>query len=204
MPDSPEQAPDLPRITAVLNRHGVDYLLVGGAAATVHGAVRPTLDVDCLVDQGEDNLSRLADAMRELNARLRVAGLDDAEAALLPVTLDGPTLARMAISTWRTDAGPLDILTEIRDRDGRRRHFHEVAGRAARSIIEGVAVRVAALDDLIASKEWADRAKDHQALPELRELRRAQIAVARERGQSPERRDPPDDEGLDAGPSVGP
>ena len=56
-------------------------------------------------------MSRLADAMRELNARLRIAGLDDAEAALLPVTLDGPMLARMAILTWRTDAGALDILT---------------------------------------------------------------------------------------------
>ena len=35
--------------------------------------------------------------MRELNARLRVAGLDDADAVLLPVTLDGPTLARMRL-----------------------------------------------------------------------------------------------------------
>ena len=54
-------------------------------------------------------------------------------------------------------------------------------GGASGWIIEGVAVRVAALDDLIASKEWADRAKDHHALPELRELRRAEIALARAR-----------------------
>jgi len=30
---------------------------------------------------------------------------------------------------------------------------------------------VAGLDDVIASKEWANRPKDHEALPELRQLR---------------------------------
>jgi hypothetical protein len=36
---------------------------------------------------------------------------------------------------------------------------------------ESVPVIVVALDDLIASKEWADRPKDRDALPELRRLR---------------------------------
>ncbi len=40
---------------------------------------------------------------------------------------------------------------------------------------------MASLADVIASKEWADRPKDHEALSELRELRRAQIAVEQER-----------------------
>lgn len=34
----------------------------------------------------------------------------------------------------------------------------------------GVGVLVAALDDVIASKEWADRPKDREALVELRKL----------------------------------
>jgi hypothetical protein len=37
----------------------------------------------------------------------------------------------------------------------------------------GLSIRVAALDDVIASKEWADRPKDHEALPELRTLNEA-------------------------------
>lgn len=157
MATGPEPSPDVPRLTAALNRHGVDYLLVGGVAATVHGAARPTLDVDCLVDRSGDNLDRLAGAMRELNARLRVEGLGDAEASLLPVVIDGPALARMEISTWRTDAGAFDVLTDIPDRDGRRRSFGELAERAERSVVDGVSVRVASLADVIASKEWADR-----------------------------------------------
>lgn len=43
--DSP---PDVQRIVAVLDRHRVDYLVVGGMAAALQGAIRPTLDFDCL------------------------------------------------------------------------------------------------------------------------------------------------------------
>jgi hypothetical protein len=91
----------------------VEYLFVGGIAARAYGARRLTYDVDCLPATSRANLDRLAVAMRELHARLRVEGLSDAEAAAQPVHLSGATLARMRISTWRTDAGDLDILAEI-------------------------------------------------------------------------------------------
>ncbi len=135
MPTSSEPGPDVPRLTAVLNRHRVDYVLVGGLAATLHGALRPTLDLDCLVERSDENLSRMAAAMRELNARLRVQGLDDAEAALLPVVLDGSALTGMEISTWRTDAGALDVLTDIPDRNGRRRYYDELVERAELNVV---------------------------------------------------------------------
>ena len=40
--------------------------------------------------------------------------------------------------------------------------------RANAQPLHGITVRVAALDDIIASKEWADRPKDREALAELR------------------------------------
>lgn len=70
---------DADRIVETLARHGVDYLLVGGLAARQHGATRPTGDLHCLARFEDDNLIRLAAAMRELNARLRAEGLSDAE-----------------------------------------------------------------------------------------------------------------------------
>lgn len=109
--------------------------------------------------------------MRELHARLRVGGLSDEEAARLPVQRSGSALARMEISTWRTDAGDLDIIADIPDRHGRHLTYEERAGRAAELNLDGIAVRVAALDDVIASKEWSDRPKDRAALDELRSLR---------------------------------
>lgn len=159
------------RLVEVFDRHGVEYLIVGGVAARAYGASRATKDFDCLVRRARENLDRLAAAMRELNARLRVEGLSDAEAAQLPMQIDAVALNAIEISTWRTDAGDLDVLVDIPGRDGRRRHYEDLADNAHALEYEGMAVRVAGLADIIASKEWANRPKDREALPELYELR---------------------------------
>jgi hypothetical protein len=46
---------DLPRLIEVLNRHEVEYLLVGGVAATAYGAERATEDADCVVRREREN-----------------------------------------------------------------------------------------------------------------------------------------------------
>lgn len=157
-------------ITEGFDRHGVEYLIVGGVGAQLHGATRPTSDFDSLPKTSGDNLNRLGIALRELGAYLRVEGLTDEEARALPLHLDGATLARMDISTWRTDAGDLDVLTAIPTRDGGRSRYEDLLVRASSVDFGGVPVRVAALEDIIASKEWADRPKDRAALEELRRL----------------------------------
>lgn len=159
------------QLVAALDRHGVEYLVVGGVAARAYGATRETRDFDCVVRRARDNLDRLAAAMRALNARLRVEGLTDVEAARLPVRIDAMTLNALEISTWSTDAGDLDVLVDIPGRDGGRRTFEDLVGRAHVLDFGGLSVRVAGLDDIIASKEWAGRPKDRAALPELRSLR---------------------------------
>ena len=172
LPTSPEPvAPDVARMVEVLDRRSVDYLVVGGVATQAYGANRPTGDFDCLVRQTAENFERLAIAMRELNARLRVHGLTDTEAAELPVQLDALTLSRTEISTWMTDAGALDILIDMPDRQGRRVGYEGLAGDSRHLAVEGVQVRVAGLAAIIASKEWAARPKDHEALDELYRLR---------------------------------
>jgi hypothetical protein len=169
----PEQTgPDLVRLAEVLDRHGVEYLVVGGVAARAHGASRPTQDLDCLVRRGRENLERLAAALVELHAHLRVSGLTEDEMAALPVQLDAETLARTELSTWRTDAGDLDLLSDIPDSEGSRRRYEDLVANSSRIDSDGVSVRVASLQDVIASKEWANRAKDQEALPELRQLGR--------------------------------
>ncbi len=161
---------DRARIIECLDEHDVQYLVVGGIGAQLHGATRPTADFDSLPATSKENLARLAAAMRDLNAFLRVEGLDDDEARALPTRLDEESLARMDISTWRTDAGDLDVLTAIPTRDGGRAFYDDLAGRATPMQVAGAVVRVASLPDIIASKEWADRPKDRDALPELRRL----------------------------------
>ena len=55
----PEGPPhDLRRLIEVLDRHGVEYLMVGGVAAIGYGAERPTEDADCVVHRERANLDR--------------------------------------------------------------------------------------------------------------------------------------------------
>lgn len=159
---------DPERIIEALDRHGVDYLLVGGLAANAYGATRPTHDVDCMPERSQENLDRLAAAMRELGARFRVDGDPDAEA--LKVPLDAAMLDRVQVATWRTDAGLFDTLADIPDRDGRRVGYTVLVGDAETIRIHGYEVRTASLEAIVASKQYANRPKDHEALPELEAL----------------------------------
>ena len=161
---------DPDRILAVLDAHGVAYVLVGGVAARAHGASRATADIDCVPSTDAVNLERLAEALREIGARLRVAGMSDAEAKALPLRLDGVTLAGFGSSTWMTDAGPLDLLVELRDPSGGRHPYEDLVSRASDIAVGGVIVSIASLGDIVASKQFAARPKDIEALPELLEL----------------------------------
>ena len=118
----------------------------------------------------KENLERLATALRSLNARLRVAGMSDEESRRLPVHIDAPTLAGFGSSTWMTDAGPLDLLIELRDTGDNRHSFADLAERSVAITVGSLVIRVAALRDIVASKAFAGRPKDLDALPELREL----------------------------------
>jgi len=162
---------DLGRLIGVLDRHGVKYLLCGGAAATAYGAERLTEDADCVVSRERANLDHLAEAMREIDARLRVAGMTDEEAKLLPVQIDGATLADLSITTWMTDAGPFDVLAGLEASDGRLVSYEELVQQASVLQGEGFVIHAAGLDDIIRAKERADRPKDREALPELRAIR---------------------------------
>jgi len=146
-------------------------MFVGGAAGNLYGATRATQDVDILVRRTPENLDRVGAALRELNARLRVEGFTDEEAKALPQVWDGITLGRTGILTLQTDAGQLDVLPDIPDADGRRLTYDDLLPSAeSLPLRPGFAALVASPAAIIASKEWAGRPKDHEALPELRAL----------------------------------
>ena len=161
---------DVKRIVATLDEHGVAYLVIGGLGATLYGAERVTQDIDVLPRTDAENLSRLAAALRDLGAFLRVGGLTDDEARALPVVIDGQSLAATEVTTWRTEAGDVDVLATIRGEHGERRQFADLVGRSNETVVTGVTIRVAALQDIVESKRFAGRDKDREALPELERL----------------------------------
>lgn len=147
---------------ATLADHDVAYVLIGGLAAVIHGSTAMTNDADIVPDPEPANLERLASALRALDARLRVADTPEGVAFDPHPAL----LASMRTLNLTTRCGDLDVAANpdgIDDLDA-------LAERAVEFEITGQRVRVAALADIIRSKEAAGRPKDNATLPILRAL----------------------------------
>jgi hypothetical protein len=156
----PEFEPE--RILQVLTAHGVDYVLIGGLAAASHGSPFLTQDVDITPDTGVENLSRLSAALMELGARIRAEGVDGG----LPFDHDGESLAANSVWNLTTSYGDLDISLRPSGTEG-----YADLSRGARAVSAfGVTVRIASLEDIVRSKQAADRDKDRLVLPTLREI----------------------------------
>jgi len=152
-PFQPEQ------LLGALARHGVDYVLIGGLAANLHGSSALTNDADICPDSRHENLDRLAAALREMNARIRA----DAEPEGLPFAYNVDSLSRMRLVNLTTRFGDFDIAFEPAGTDG----YQDLASHAVDFDVDGITVRVAALSDIIRSKESANRPKDRATLPIL-------------------------------------
>lgn len=138
------------------------YVLIGGLAAVLHGSPLPTLDADICPSRDPDNLERLAVALDELDARIRTP--DAAEGVRFP--RDAAFLRRIELLNLMTVAGDLDLAFIPAGTQG----FAELAPRATSMTIRGVTIAVAALEDVIRSKEAANRPKDRLSLPILHQL----------------------------------
>ena len=108
--EGPQPGPFRPdALVAVLNRHAVDYVVVGGVAAIRHGSRRTTRDLDIVPAPGPANHRRLAAALRELDAHRR--GVDAHRLGIDPT--DPAVLAGGADLGLATDRGFLDVLQEL-------------------------------------------------------------------------------------------
>lgn len=155
-------------VLEALNRHGVEFVLVGGQAGQVYGAERRTFDLDICLRWNQTNLDRMGEVLVELDAGLRIEGMDEP----FPVPhRDAGFLDTMEISTWRSSRGDVDVLRGL-PAPGREVGYEELAARAVTFLVDGQEVKVADLADVIASKETLSRPPDLEALPELRTLRR--------------------------------
>ncbi|MBO1756536.1 hypothetical protein [Allobranchiibius sp. CTAmp26] len=89
-------------IVQVLDRHRVQYVLVGGYAAELHGAQRPTIDINLTP---AENLTRVVAVLRELQAGIRVDALPES----LPFETNAAALADMTALSLRTPHGDVDL-----------------------------------------------------------------------------------------------
>lgn len=145
-----------------LTRHAIDFVVVGGIAATLLGTSRDTFDLDICPAQDSANLDALGEALIELEASLR--GVDES----IPFVPDGRTLSNMQIMTLDTSAGPLDVLMRP---DGCP-PYERLRAKAEPKDLGAFSILVASIEDLIAMKKSADRPKDQLVVEELEAIRK--------------------------------
>lgn len=143
----------------------VEFVVIGGYGTVLHGSAHFTTDADVAPARSLRNLERLADALRDMHARIRTAAEPDG----LDVACDAQFLSRMKMVNLVTRFGALDISFE----PAASRGYDDLVKQAVSVHVAGVDVKVASLDDIIHSKETADRPKDRLALPHLYALRDA-------------------------------
>jgi hypothetical protein len=150
-------------ILDVLERHQVLYIVIGGLAAELRGSPYVTRDVDVTPARTRENLTKLAAALRELDAKLRVPDVE------VPVEfpLDERSFEQGTTWTFVTKHGLLDIALLP---DGTRGYDDLRRSATREQLTDTVTISVASLADVIRSKEAAGREKDRAVLPILRQV----------------------------------
>ena len=158
--ESSSQPLDALELARVLERHEVDYVVIGGVAMQVHGHVRTTRDLDTIAAWTPENMRALAGGLAELDARLR--GVD---AELLGIDLTDPLqLYEGGSFLMHTRHGDLDVFGA--DQTAASPPYARLRARALEVEIRGVTLRIAHPEDLIRMKTAASRFRDR--LPEKR------------------------------------
>ena len=139
----------------------VEFVVVGGLAATLHGVSEPTRDIDVCIRPSDDTWTKVARVLSGIHPRYALT--PDRRAF-------EPSLA--ALKTFKnlyalTDLGRIDFLGEVAPLGD----LSRVLANATTFEIDGRAVRVISLDDLLTVKEHIRRPKDLEVAVELRAIR---------------------------------
>ena len=153
---------DANRILRVLTERGVDFVVIGGIAAVLHGSPRITQDIDICFATDQVNLEALGDVLVGLGARLR--GVPDD----VPFVPDAATFRNIEVLTLDTDAGMLDVLARPAGFPG----YDALRAQADRIDVDGRTFLIAAIPDLLAMKAAAGRPKDLADIAELEAILR--------------------------------
>ena len=143
--------PSFRQILEVLNKHRVEYIVVGGVAAVIHGAPMTTFDLDALVKVNASNAERLVAALSDLDARFR-----EDPSRLAPTIEDILAGGHLLLMTR---AGPLDVLGFIGDKQ----RYDDLLGVSSEIQTSMGPLRLLNLEELIEQKKSMGRPKDRAA-----------------------------------------
>jgi len=147
---------DVGELLRQLSGAGVEFIVVGGAAAVLHGAPITTEDLDIVHRRSPENVARLKTLLDRLDAHVR-------ELANRRLPPQESTLLGEGHVLLSTRLGPLDCLGTLIDGRG----FEELASHSESIMDEGAEFLVVDLPTLIELKTKTGRAKDRLMLPVL-------------------------------------
>ena len=151
---------DFKALLRLLTDNQVEFIIVGGAAATAHGSARLTLDLDVVYNRGRENIARIFNALRPIQPYLRGAP------AGLPFEWSAETLAKGLNFTLITTLGALDLLGEIVGGGS----YDQLVPETIIVDVGGVHCKCLSLERLIKVKRAAGRPKDLEAVAELEQI----------------------------------
>jgi hypothetical protein len=151
---------DFPALIGRLSAAGVEFIVIGGVAAVIHGSAHVTWVLDVLYRRTPENLEKLARALQPIDPYLRGAP------AGLPFTLDVDTLERGLNFTLTTTVGNLDLLGEVPGGGT----YDRLLLEAETATVGERVVRCVSLRRLIALKRAAGRPKDLDMIAGLEAL----------------------------------
>ena len=148
----------------MLEKAGVEFIVIGGFAVSAHGHLRATKDLDIVPNPDPGNLARLAEALGGLNARVQGTEEFSEDEVVKP---DAEGLSRGGNFVLNTDHGRLDILQLVAPE----LEYADLESAAVEDTVFGHRVRFCGFDHLVAMKEAAGRPEDLIDLMRLREAR---------------------------------
>lgn len=152
---------DLNRLIQRLCDADIEFVIVGGFAAVLHGSSFVTRDLDVCAVLTPESVQKLRDAFRELHPVHRLT-------SQMLSFLDNPDPGVEVRNLYlRTDIGPLDVLSSIKGVGD----FKRVHAESKEIELFSRRCRVISLDDLIRAKEALGREKDLLTVKELRGIR---------------------------------
>src|SRR5215469_7797733 len=151
---------DYENLLKLLARAEVEFIVVGGVAASAHGSARVTEDLDIVYGRAPKNIKRLVEALSSTNPYLRGAPPG------LPFKFDEKTVANGLNFTLTTDLGPLDLLGEITGGGG----YEQLLPYSINVSVFETECSLLGLERLIHVKRAAGRPKDLEAIAELERI----------------------------------
>ncbi|MBA2734745.1 MAG: hypothetical protein H0U54_17930 [Acidobacteria bacterium] len=148
---------DFRALVSLLVNSAVEFIIIGGTAATVHGSARLTEDLDIVYRRTDGNLSRLVRSLTPYKPYLRGAP------AGLPFSWDERTLRNGLNFTLKTTLGALDLLGEIVAGGG----YDKLLPHSILLKLYNVDCYCIGLERLIYVKRAAGRPKDLETVAEL-------------------------------------